>query len=255
MKWYACALPAPRLLLPGAEFSRAMHWARHAFLNDLQVFSGYLQLGQPAGAAEYLQKVLSRITVDSEWSRLGDPDLEAVLFLVKAEAAGSGLTFTARVTGAPDPAYVMAAAASGGGNHGGNHGRGAAPFALAALAVLRTILGRLAASPPVSGGAGSPGLDVTIDVTGGRLVLTASLPDLAGGIGLEDKALPEAGFVACDGPGAVAETGASGFGGAGGPGLGQDRVRVGIEVRAVASPFSKPRAKARAAQVTLVAAW
>ncbi len=269
MKWYTCALPAPRPLLSGAEFSRAMHWVRHAFLNDLQVFSGYLQLGRPGRAAEYLQEVLSRISVDSEWSRIGEPDLEAVLFLIKAEAAGAGLGFTARVTGTPDPAYAMVAAASAGGSQG--RGRDAASFALASLAVLRTILRRLAADPAACGSVGSPGLAITIDVTGGRFVLTADLPEPPDGLGLEDEVLPEAGFVGCGAPGIVAEARAQGADGAGAPELsagggpdrgvigatdsGGDRARIGIEVRAVSGPSLRQRGKARAAEVTLVAAW
>ncbi len=188
MKWFVW--PEEReLALSGLEFAWAIHWIRHGFLNDLQVLSGWLQLGRPKAAAEYLERVQSRL---GEWAVLGDPDLEAILFLVKAEAEGAGLVFRAEVT-----------------DLGGRDRVSTASFVVASLAVLRAVIRMVATSAAATRRDARPDrLEATLGLTDGRLELGVRLPELDGfrageWARLEDEPLKTAGFVPCVAGGVV----------------------------------------------------
>lgn len=188
MKWFVW--PEEReLALSGLEFARAIHWIRHGFLNDLQVLSGWLQLGRPKAAAEYLERVQSRL---GEWAVLGDPDLEAVLLLVKAEAEGVGLVFRTEVTGL-----------------GGRDRVSTASFVVASLAMLRAVIRMVTTSAAATRRDAHPDrLEATLGLTDGRLELGVRLPELDGfraadWARLEDEPLKTAGFVPCEAGGIV----------------------------------------------------
>ncbi len=236
MKWYSWqGTDGP--LFSGAEFAHTVHWARHAFLNDLQVLSGWLELHRPDTAAEYLHRTVSRLTADSVWSALAEPDLEAALFLFKAEAASAGVLFTASVSGFPEAAYLRAAAAS---SEMAGQPRPAGPFAVAVLGVLRAVLRRSAASQGQGAGdragsdpsRGSGSVAAAIEVSVGRLAMTVDLPGPGPATGLEDELLLPLGF----GPVAAPDAGRARDG----------QVRVGIALQPGAGG---------ATGVTLTAAW
>lgn len=59
---------------------------RHSFVNHLQVISGWLQLGQPERARQYLLAVAARLEVEAAAARTEPPALALVLLQVARAA-------------------------------------------------------------------------------------------------------------------------------------------------------------------------
>ncbi len=206
MKWFSCP-DACRLSLSGPEFTRVVRRMRHAFLNDLQVLSGWLQLGRTASAGEYLSRIQTRLTADSTWATLESPDLQAVLFLAKTEAEDAGLGFSAEVLEAPDPAYVTAAAATLDRTPPAARARPAGwppdRFAVALLAVLRSVI-RSAARRSAADYGSPVEVETTLGFVGGGFEAAVRLrgSNLAARLpGLAEEALVSSGFAPLAGPG------------------------------------------------------
>jgi hypothetical protein len=222
MEWYV-APASPRLEIPGTALVDLVRRMRHAFLNDLQVFAGWLQLGRPTSAVEYLGRVQSRLSEDSRLSLAGDADLEAALLLVGVEAEKRGVPLSFSVAGVPSHTYSSSAAqsdaaaaldgqgwagraATGGqtSQAGGDKGPGFAP---AVLTLLRAMVERAsvaAASLEVSVGAGPSGV-VGRGAPAGRIAIRVTAPRVPGEamaswIGLEAEAMAACGFAPTRGP-------------------------------------------------------
>jgi len=170
---------------------------RHTVLNDLQVLAGWLQLGRIDTALEYLEKVKSRLELDSGLGRLGCPELEAALHLVKSRAEGVGLTFTALVTAPSEPAYLAAAAATREEDVGAGWRLAVRQLAPAVRALLEHIVARVS-------GEGLDRLEVHVGLSGdapeGRPEVRVCLPSGAGdwvGSRFEDEVLVKLGFDEC----------------------------------------------------------
>ncbi len=166
-------------------------------MNDLQVLSGWLQLGRTQAAKEYLSRVQARLAADSQWSLIGDPDIEAVLFLCRSHAEGLGLGFSVKVIGAPDPAYVLDAAATAEPNPAAHHGA----FPIALLALLRSLIDSVARSRETD----ITGIEGVVYLVGGRPEFRLRVPGASEQlcrslVGLEDQILKEAGFAPEAGP-------------------------------------------------------
>lgn len=74
---------------PAATALAVMREQRHRFLNHLQVLSGWLQLGDPAQAARYLDRAVAELQAEGALSRLEPPEL--ALALVRAHWAALDL--------------------------------------------------------------------------------------------------------------------------------------------------------------------
>jgi len=112
MDWYVAPAPPP-LEISGAALVDLVRRMRHAFLNDLQVFAGWLQLGRPTSAVEYVGRVQSRLSQDSRLCLAGDADLEAALLLVGVEAEKRGVPLSFSVAGVPSPTYISSEGQAG----------------------------------------------------------------------------------------------------------------------------------------------
>ncbi|HEY3314045.1 MAG TPA: Spo0B domain-containing protein [Bacillota bacterium] len=64
---------------------------RHAFLNHLQVISGWLQLGNSARAGAYIDQVLQNMEKENRFIRAADPSLVAFLLTKEESARSRGL--------------------------------------------------------------------------------------------------------------------------------------------------------------------
>ena len=222
MDWYVA--PAPPLLeISGAALVDLVRRLRHAFLNDLQVFAGWLQLGRPTSAVEYVGRVQSRLSQDSRLSLAGDADLEAALLLVGVEAEKRGVPLSFSVAGVPSPTYISseaqadAAAALDGpgwagraapGGQTSQAGGGPGPgFAPGVLGLLRAMVERasvaaasleisLGAGPSGAAGRGAPASRIAVRVTAPRAPGEA----MVSWVGLEAEAMAACGFVPARGP-------------------------------------------------------
>lgn len=173
--------------LTGADLSSVARVGRHALLNDLQILGGWLHLGRLGTAVEYLNRVRSRITRESDMASLSHPDLEAALILSRVRAESAGISFLATVLGAPDPEYLSSAAA-------GRDGRGGTQLPKAfPVAVLLLISGIISRATEV----GFSRIEAMIVPAEDRLEIALKLPSGARGlVGLEDEVLSSGGFAA-----------------------------------------------------------
>lgn len=78
-----------------------MRRQRHAFLNHLQVISGWLQLGRPERASQYLEMVAARMNSEAESIRQAPALLGLLMLELGLEAETRGARLEWRVTG-PD---------------------------------------------------------------------------------------------------------------------------------------------------------
>jgi len=200
MKWFECGQPET-LVRPGAEdLTTVVRSLRHTFLNDLQVIAGWLQIGRSGAALEYLQRVKSRLDVDTRLGRLGSRELEAVILTAKAWAAELGLRLDLVISGPPEASRNLAAAAAAAASDGAGSDwrRAAGPLAGALRAILKPAI-RCAAED------GAERIEVVVDALAGphdgvRLELKIGFPaESAGRLGddFEAAALRWAGFREC----------------------------------------------------------
>lgn len=201
MKWFTWQ-EGLRLSPSGADLTGVVQWLRHSYLNDLQVASGWLQLGRVQAAMEYLERVKSRLTADSALAAVGDADLEAAVLLARLRAERAGVTFTTRVAGVPDPSYVTDVAAARdrtlpapGGAGGRWLSAAAGAFSVAVLVILEIAIDRAAKE-------GAGGVDVTVSFVRSRLEVglrMAGPPEEL--VGVVEETLGSRGFVPCGGRG------------------------------------------------------
>ncbi|MBO9609224.1 MAG: Spo0B domain-containing protein [Paenibacillaceae bacterium] len=64
---------------------RTVNHYRHDWMNDLQVMSGYLQLGKYDELRRFIEKVKEKSCVESNTAKLGDPSLVAYFQSFRAE--------------------------------------------------------------------------------------------------------------------------------------------------------------------------
>lgn len=85
---------------------------RHDFINHLQVVQGYVQLGRPQDAVDYILRVSSRLQEEGAAAQLPWADLTWVLLqqTCLARDAGVGLRIATRNVAALPPGYFPAAA-------------------------------------------------------------------------------------------------------------------------------------------------
>lgn len=208
MDWYVAPAPPP-LEISGAALVDLVRRMRHAFLNDLQVFAGWLQLGRPTSAVEYVGRVQSRLSQDSRLCLAGDADFEAALLLVGAEAEKRGVPLSFAVAGVPSPTYISTEAQADAAAALDGPGWGPGPgFAPGVLALLRAMVERasvaaasleisLGTSASGAAGRGAPASQIVVRVTAPRAPGEA----MASWIGLEAEAMAACGFVPARGPG------------------------------------------------------
>ncbi len=203
MRWYE-PTPARPFGPSPSEFAEAIHGYRHEFLNLLTPVSGWLQMENLPKARASVEKAIASLVADSPWSRLESPELEAALFLIKAEARRVGLSFIARVAVPAEPVHALEAAAGRDAEPSGS-GQGLGAVAGAALALCRAVLRRHSAAVLSGAPASAEELHASVRVTPGRLELDVGLPGTGGppGLwdGLEEEALSAAGFAVASRPG------------------------------------------------------
>jgi hypothetical protein len=73
---------------------------RHAFMNHLQVISGWLQLNKPERAYEYLDQVAAKIEAEGNILKLGSPTLALAVLSSSALAESHGVRLEHHLQGA-----------------------------------------------------------------------------------------------------------------------------------------------------------
>jgi two-component system sensor histidine kinase AgrC len=72
---------------------------RHDLINHLQTLSGFIQLGDPAAAQEYLQELLGETLFTPEVIIQGAPGLSALLYIKQGKAAAESIEFRLNISG------------------------------------------------------------------------------------------------------------------------------------------------------------
>lgn len=75
---------------------------RHAMMNHLQVVAGWLQLGQPERAEEYIGQLKESLQDETKLARAAEPRVAAVFILRRGLAEACGIDLTFKVTGRLD---------------------------------------------------------------------------------------------------------------------------------------------------------
>ena len=72
---------------------------RHDLVNHLQTLSGFIQLGDPSAAQEYLQELLGETLFTPEVIIQGAPGLSALLYIKQGKAAADSIEFRLNISG------------------------------------------------------------------------------------------------------------------------------------------------------------
>ncbi|MDF2626429.1 MAG: hypothetical protein K0R39_260 [Symbiobacteriaceae bacterium] len=91
-----------------AEALQLLRRQRHSFLNHLQVISGWLQLGRPERAQQYLEAVAARMTGESDVLRQASTGLSLLVLELGLEAETHGVQIEWQLGGELAPAGGLA---------------------------------------------------------------------------------------------------------------------------------------------------